>query len=568
MKTLAIVINPRSVLVILLLAALALGCQKKDDKKGQAEALSESDAQGAPFDWKGANLYFLLTDRFNNGDQSNDLNYERTKPTAPLRGFQGGDIKGITQKINEGYFSDLGVNAIWFTPVVEQIHGGTDEGTGFTYAFHGYWTKDWTALDPNFGTMEDLAELVTAAHSRGIRIVMDAVINHTGPVTEMDPQWPDAWVRTTPKCEYNSYETAVRCTLVDNLPDVKTESDAVVELPEQLVEKWKAEGRYEKEIAELDEFFARTGYPRAPRYYIIKWLTDFVREFGIDGFRADTVRHIEEGVWAEFKDECEYAFEQWKNDNPELVLDDNEFYTVGEVYDYDIISSGAYFDFGDVKVNYYAHGFDSMINFEFKKSANEDYETLFATYSDAVNKEGSGLQVLNYLTSHDDGSPFDKERERTMETATKLLLAPGTSQIYYGDESGRTLIVEGTQGDATLRSLMNWQQIENDEETKKLLEHWQKLGRFRRDHPAVGAGMHQMVSEAPYLFSRTYTAGDYLDQVLIGLDLPEGEKILDVSAVFEEGTQLRDAYSDTRMKVDKGGIKLDTPFSFVLLERI
>lgn len=557
-------------MLLFLIALFALSCEKeKTVEDPETNESAEAGAKpGTPFDWRGANLYFLLTDRFNNGNPENDLNYERTLPTATLRGFKGGDIKGITQKIKEGYFTELGVNAIWFTPVVEQIHGGTDEGTGFTYAFHGYWTKDWTALDPNFGTMDDLAELVTTAHSKGIRIVMDAVINHTGPVTETDPQWPDSWVRTEPKCTYDSYENAVRCTLVENLPDIKTESNEAVELPEELVQKWKEEGRYDQEMAELDAFFARTGYPRAPKYYIIKWLTDFIRDFGIDGFRADTVRHIEEEVWSQFKEECTVAFAEWKKEHPVQVLDDTPFYTVGEVYDYDIISSGDQFDFGDVKVNYYAHGFDSMINFEFKKSADEDYESIFSTYAAAVNGADSEIQVLNYLTSHDDGSPFDKERKRTMETATKLLLSPGTAQIYYGDESARNLIVEGTQGDATLRSFMNWEDIENNPETQELLKHWQKLGQFRRDHLSVGAGSHTMISDAPYLFSRKYSNSNVSDQVLIGLDLEAGPKELTIGDAFEDGTELRDAYSNTQTTVIDGKIQLDTPFSIVLLEKI
>ena len=124
-------------------------------------------------------------------------------------------IKGITQKIEEGYFTKLGINAIWLTPIVEQIHGGTDEGTGVTYGFHGYWTKDWTALDPNFGTKDDLKTLVETAHKNGIRIVLDAVINHTGPVTDIDTVWPNDWVRTSPQCSYDSYENTTACTLVN-----------------------------------------------------------------------------------------------------------------------------------------------------------------------------------------------------------------------------------------------------------------------------------------------------------------------------------------------------------------
>ena len=553
----------KNLLITGLIFLLLFGACKETQKDTVSENVSPSEV---PFYWENASIYFLLTDRFNNGDTNNDVNFDRTLETAPLRGFKGGDIKGITEKIKSGYFSDLGINAIWFTPVVEQIHGGTDEGTGFTYGFHGYWAKDWTALDPNFGTLSDLEELVKIAHENKIRIVMDAVINHTGPVTEQDPVWPDHWVRTSPKCEYYSYETAVNCTLVENLPDVLTASNEAVELPSELIEKWKNEGRYEQEMNELDAFFERTRYPRAPRFYIIKWLSDFVGDYGIDGFRADTVRHIEESVWSEFKKECEIAFAKWKEQNASQVLDDNNFYMVGEVYDYDIISTGKSFDFGDVKVNYYDHGFDSMINFEFKKSANDGYEKIFSTYSDTLNNDTKGFQVLNYLTSHDDGYPFDKERIKTFETATKLLLSPGTAQIYYGDESARVLIVEGTQGDATLRSFMNWNDIESNPDTKALLSHWQKLGVFRRNHPSVGAGQHTMINDSPYVFKRTFKKNEFSDAVVIGLDLELGVKTIGVGDVFKDGTQLNDAYSNTSVKVKNGSVNLDTPFSIVLLE--
>ncbi len=301
--------------------------------------------------WENANIYFLLTDRFLNGDPSNDINFDRTRQPAVMRGFQGGDIAGVIQKIEEGYFDALGVTALWMTPWFEQIHGGTDEGTGVTYGFHGYWIKDWTSMDPNFGTTEELDRLIETAHAHGIRIIMDVIINHTGPVTEKDPVWPENWVRTSPACTYQSYETTVTCTLVENLPDIRTESDSPVELPPALLEKWKNEGRLEKELEELDQFFLRTGYPRAPRYYLIKWLTDFVRKYGIDGYRLDTAKHIEEGVWKELYGEAHTAFLEWKKQNPGKVLDDNAFYMVGEVYNYGI-SSGRNFDFGDREVDF------------------------------------------------------------------------------------------------------------------------------------------------------------------------------------------------------------------------
>ncbi|MDT7831580.1 alpha-amylase family glycosyl hydrolase [Flavobacteriaceae bacterium S356] len=524
--------------------------------------------QKVPFVWKNANVYFLLTDRFNNGDTTNDINFDRTKETGKLRGFEGGDIKGVTQKIKEGYFTDLGINAIWMTPIVEQIHGGTDEGTGITYGFHGYWTKDWTAIDPNYGTKEDLKELVAEAHKNGIRILLDAVINHTGPVTEKDPVWPSDWVRTEPQCTYNNYENTIKCTLVKNLPDILTDSDKAVELPAQLVVKWKAEGRYEQEVKELDAFFERTGYPRAPRFYIMKWLTDYITEFGIDGYRVDTVKHTEENVWQEFKTECDYAFTQYKNNNSDAVLDDNKFYLVGEVYGYGI-SSGKFYNFGDKKVNYFDNAFNDLINFEFKWNAKQkSREEVFSRYDSILHSEMKGYGILNYLSSHDDGQPYDAKREKPYETATWLLLAPGASQIYYGDESARSLVIEGTIGDATLRSFMNWGALTNDEKTKKIHEHWQKLGRFRTNHPSVGVGRHQMISEKPYTFSRSYTHQDYSDKVVVALDLQKGKKTISVGAIFEDGSEVRDAYSNQTGKVIDGTVVIDSDFELVLLEKL
>ena len=523
-------------------------------------------ASKTPFVWENANVYFLLIDRFNNGDKTNDLTYNRNKPTGKLRGFEGGDIRGVIQKLDEGYFEKLGITAIWMTPVVEQIHDGVDEGTGFTYGFHGYWTRDWSALDPSFGTKKDLAELVQKAHAKGIRILLDAVINHTGPVTAEDSVYPNDWVRTTPKCTYKSYDTYINCTLVDNLPDVKTESNETVALPPFLIEKWKKEGRYEQEVAELDAFFAKTGYPRAPKYYIMKWLSDYITDYGIDGYRVDTAKHTYEDVWADFKKVCDQAFDDFKKNNPEKALDNNSFFTVGEVYGYNI-GAKKLFDFGDKKVNYFENGFTGLINFDFRNEAKMNYEALFSKYNSILQNDLKGNTVMNYVSSHDDSSPYDKKREKTFESGTKLLLAPGISQVYYGDESARPLDIPGTIGDATLRSMMNWEEIKTNIETQKVLLHWQKLGNFRKNHPAIGAGIHQQISASPYVFSRTFTNDTFADKVVIGLDLPKGPKEISVGTVFENGTKLKDAYSGKKVEVLNGKVIIDTEFDIVLLEK-
>jgi len=519
-----------------------------------------------PFLWENANVYFLLTDRFNNGDKTNDHTYNRTKETGKLRGFEGGDIRGVIQKLDEGYFNKLGTTVIWMTPIVEQIHDGVDEGTGFSYGFHGYWTRDWSSLDPSYGTKKDLAELVEKAHSKGIRIMLDAVINHTGPVTAEDPVYPSDWVRTSPKCTYQSYDTYINCTLVENLPDVKTESNDNVALPPFLVEKWKKEGRYDKEVAELDAFFKQTGYPRAPKYYIMKWLSDYIRNYGIDGYRVDTAKHTKEDVWADFLKVCDLAFAEFKTKNPKKVLDTNPFFMVGEVYGYNIGAKKLY-DFGDKKVNYFENGFTGLINFAFPYEAKMGYEELFSKYSSILNGDLKGNTVMNYISSHDDSNPFDKKREKSMESATKLLLAPGISQTYYGDESARSLDISGTQGDATLRSFMNWEDIKSNPKTAEVELHWRKLSNFRKKHLAVGAGVHAQISSTPYVFSRTFDKEELNDAVVIGLDLPLGPKKISVGTIFKNGTKVKDAYSGKNSIVKDGKVKFDTNNTLILIEK-
>lgn len=546
-----------------------LGCKKLKKESISKEPITIAQEKevkkDVPFYWEGANIYFLLTDRFNNGNPDKDVNFEQTDSTAVLRGFEGGDIAGISKKIDDGYFTDLGINAIWFTPVVEQVHGATNEGTGNTYAYHGYWAKDWTAIDPNFGKRKDLEDLVRKAHSNGIRVLLDVVLNHTGPVTEIDPVWPNEWVRTDPTCEFTTYDNTTACTLVDNLPDILTESDEPVELPDALLAKWKEEGRLSQELDELNLFFERTGYPRAPRFYIIKWLTDYIHEFGVDGFRVDTVKHVNENAWSELQKESEYAFQTWKKKHPNQVLDDNPFYMVGEVYNYGI-STGRLFDFGDKKVDFFDHGFKSLINFELKYDAQKDYETIFKKYNKLLNTKLKEKSVLNYLTSHDDGSPFDKERKKPYYSANVLLLTPGASQVYYGDETSRPLIIDGTEGDATLRSFMNWEDLDSVPEVQKIHKHWQKLGQFRANHPAIGAGKHKRLAKSPYVFSRMYVNGEYKDKVVIGLNLPKGKKSLWVKGFYGNGTKLYDTYSETEVMVKNNKVILENDFDIALLE--
>ncbi|MEM7549369.1 MAG: alpha-amylase family glycosyl hydrolase [Bacteroidota bacterium] len=544
---------------LILLLFISYACQNSNKKTEQVA--EEVEEVKTPFLWENANIYFLLIDRFKNGDPSNDFSFERKQDGAVLRNFEGGDLRGIIQKIEEGYFNDLGITALWFTPPVEQITSHTDEGTGKTYAYHGYWTRDWTNIDPNYGTYEDLKELVAKAHEKGIRVLMDAVMNHTGPVTPEDSQWPDEWVRTSPPCDFKDAKGTIDCTLVANLPDIRTESDEEVELPPFLVEKWKAEGRYEQEKKELDDFFAKTGYPRAPRYYLIKWLCDYILELGIDGFRVDTVKHTEAEVWGELFEEAKKALAKWKAEHPTEKLDDQDFFMVGEVYFYSI-QQGRKFPMGGEGelTDFFSNGFKSLINFGLKWDVDKNMDSVYQVYSNILHGgELDGKSVVSYMTSHDDGSPYDKERVKPFETATKLLLAPGASQVYYGDEIARKLVIEGANGDANLRSFMKWDDVEAK---KELWNHWSKLGLFRKDHPALGAGVHTALNESPYMFKREYTDGEFNDKVVV-----VAEEVTEVDLInsFEEGAVVHDYYSGETVEVKEGKIAFSGPARLRLL---
>ncbi|MCB0496705.1 MAG: alpha-amylase [Cyclobacteriaceae bacterium] len=550
--------KPKLILAILLFASLS--CTNKS-AQDQSEATNPSGESS--FQWANANVYFLLTDRFANGDITNDFAYDRKRDGAKFRSYEGGDIRGIIQKLDAGYFDSLGISAIWTTPVFENIHGAVDEGSGKTYAYHGYWPIDWTNIDANLGTLADYKELIDKAHAHGIRVLMDVIINHTGPHTDMDNAWPDSWVRQGPPCTHVNYETNVDCALAGHLPDIRTDSDEPVELPPFLLDKWKEEGRLDQELAELDAFFERTGYPRAPRFYLIKWITDYVRDLGIDGFRVDTAKHTEAYVWDELFKEAQLAFEEWKKNNPDAVLDETPFYMVGEVYGFSIYSGESY-NYGDTAVNFYDNGFQSLINFSFKDDAKKQPEELFSQYSDALNGVLAGKELLNYLDSHDDGSPYDRMREKPFEAGTKLLLSPGTAQVYYGDETARPLQFEDIGHDADLRSFMNWEDLKdntskNGYTTSDVFAHYAKLGRFRRAHPAVGAGVHKKLLDAPYTFSRTLDD----DKVVVVLD--KTEEPIDVSSVFGDGTVLTDYYSGTKATVQDGKVSFDSSFEILLI---
>lgn len=146
------------------------------------------------FAWGNASVYFVITDRFCNGDTSNDVNYGRKNDYGSERmnaaTFHGGDFKGMLKKAQDGYFTEMGIDVVWMTDVYEQIHGwmsGSGDVNDFPhYGYHGYYPLDYTQIDKNYGTVEEFRALVDCLHAQGIRVMLGANINNPGYPTLLD----------------------------------------------------------------------------------------------------------------------------------------------------------------------------------------------------------------------------------------------------------------------------------------------------------------------------------------------------------------------------------------------
>jgi alpha-amylase len=519
--------------------------------------LERSGVAPTPFQWQNATVYFALTDRFNNGDPSNDGSYGRKKDGGSEIGtWHGGDWKGLTAKLP--YLSDLGVTALWISPIVEQVHGWVAGASGdFKYwGYTGYWALDFTRLDRNWGSAADLQELVDQAHQRGIRVIVDVVMNHPGYATGADllsylPEvfhdgtgaaftaydaaphadlrtwndlvnyqstgwtnwWSPAWIRagSTPQ-EFPGFDHPGQDDLTRSLtflPDFKTEATGAAGIPVLLTRK----------AATPDGTGATPVAGATVRDYLVKWHTDWVRQFGFDGFRCDTAKNVELGSWKALKTAGAAALAEWKTANPAKSLDGGPFWMTGEVYGHGVTGKDEYFTEG---------GFDSLINFGFQPWLRDtlaakpalvdnadDLDALYARYASLVSSDPT-YGILSYLSSHDTRLWFTDialtSAKQQRQAGTALLLAPGGVQVFYGDESGRVRGPNGSDDTQGTRSDMNWSTTD-----ASILAHFRKLATFRKSHAAVGAGTHAKIASpaGTYAFTRTMGTGASQDAVLV-----------------------------------------------------
>lgn len=547
------------------------------------------------FTWDNVNAYFVLTDRFYNGDTTNDHSYYRKNGLSGdenVATFHGGDIAGLTQKLD--YFDKLGVNAIWITAPYEQAHGwvGGKNGAFPHYAFHGYYTLDWTSMDQNMGTVEELRTFVNACHSKGIRVIMDVVMNHVGYNNTQDmvtfsygytEHKEDGWLaKTGGKWEANDtvkWENSYWDTWFGpwirsfgyasgseyggscgGLPDVKTELTSSVGMAPVLVKKWNKVDSddykakyYNPSVANADwngySGDYRTDKNIAPADYQVVWLSAWVRELGIDGFRCDTAKHVEPFRWGQLKVACEAALEAWRNDSSKDKTY-NGADTGAEDWDESFWMTGECFGWTSTagQGDYYTTGkFDSMINFSFNGAAGSGTSSSYPssnTWESYLNinknsdsdENGNRNNVLTYVSSHD--TRLCRASNQS-EVGTMLTLLPGGVQIYYGDETSRPLAYTGCgDTDMMTRGDFNWAAAAGE-----TARHWGKVGTFRKFNPAVGAGTGSATK-------RTYSGPAGESKVAIGIS---GSSV-DVKDLFTDGTTVYNWYDGASATVSGGKV--------------
>ena len=531
-------------------------------------------ASAKDFEWGNATVYFVITDRFCNGDSTNDVNYGRIvdygSEQLNAATFHGGDFKGMLQKAKEGYFTNLGVDVVWMTDVYEQIHGwmtGSGAINDFPhYGYHGYYPLDYTQIDKNYGTVEEFRELVNTLHSQGIRVMLGANLNDPGYPTLLDAVqygfaetglteqeavqhirewsfdnffanrhkwngWYDyGWVRMPD--ENWDENNPLEATLF-GMPDFKDESNEPVKIPDFFKRKWKQEGKANDAWVNPSARNLRKDRKWYPMQYVIAWIASWVEEFGIDGFRCDIVENVNLYRWKELNDACNAALEKWRAAHPEDVAStwSDKFYMTG---DFDCASI-------DYKPQYAAAGFASMVNFYFPKQGDLDgIVYTWQAYADSV-------------ATHADWHPFsylnnsyhrDANMENMIDCATTLLLAPGVAQIFYGDESGRKLSDArfNVDSDQAFRSDMDWNEVDNN-----LLKHFQRIGKIRRENTVIGIGRQRTID--------THTCVRYneKDKLVIRVAPIEGQKI-SLGGEFVEGEKVIELYTGQTSIVNNGTV--------------
>lgn len=440
------------------------------------------------FDWDEAVVYFMMTDRFFDGNESNNT-ASGTDTYGDNPGlYHGGDFAGVTAKLD--YLQDLGVNTIWLTPIVKNIAGVTvtDEGkedVPYNAAYHGYWASDFTKLNPTMGTTEEFKTMISEAHKRGMRIMVDIVVNHAGYGTES--------------------------TFADMLRD-----------------KSVSEGDIKSWQSGLPDFATENADVRAK---LVEWQTSWMKDYGVDYFRVDTVKHVDSTTWAALKNSTTEV-------NPSFKMI-GEYYGAGYASNGSTLGSGQMdadldFDFNDQATSFVSGNISSVEKFLSARNSALNNAYMTGQFLSSHDEDGFKASLMN-------GKKYteDEATSAALVAATLQLTAKGIPVIYYGEEVGLSGL--NNYPYQTNRYDMDFSKATKDNVT---YQHYKNLLSIRNAYTDVFArGSRTVVAssdeEGYDVVSRSYGG----TTLYVGMNIKDTAKEVKVPVSLAAGTEVKDLYS-------------------------
>ena len=466
--------------------------------------VTERKKSAVDFDWDEAVIYFAVTDRFFDGDASNNDAYGVGDYNTGEKGgssYHGGDFAGLNQKLD--YLKDLGVNTIWITPIVENItedqhDNKTDTAT---YGYHGYWASDFTKLNKHLGTEQQFKALLDAAHSKGMKIMVDVVLNHAGYGTEK---------------YFNSI-----------LTDADGNSISMIRDSNNTI---SGDDKYDS-LSDLPDFVTEN---KAVTDQLVTWQTEWMSKYSIDYYRVDTVKHVETTTWEAFKNSLTKV-------NPDFKM-------IGEYSGAGYANNAGELGTGSM---------DALLDFDFNDFAQKFVTGDISGVESSLQKRNGAINntatMGSFLSSHDEDSLqyklvnesklSEEEAYNLMKVAATLqITAKGQPVLYYGDEIG--------QGGAnnwplqTNRRDFDWTELEKQKaDSNSIYNHYKTMLAIRNAYTDVFArGNRSTVAvsdtDGYEVISRSYGNST----LYVGMNVKEAEKEVVIPVAESAGTVLKNLY--------------------------
>lgn len=466
--------------------------------------VTERKKSAGDFDWDEAVIYFAVTDRFFDGDAENNNAYGVGDYNIGEKGgssYHGGDFAGLNQKLD--YLKDLGVNTIWITPIVENItedqhDNKTDTAT---YGYHGYWASDFTKLNKHLGTEQQFKALLDAAHSKGMKIMVDVVLNHAGYGTEK---------------YFNSI-----------LTDADGNSISMIRDSNNTI---SGDDKYDS-LSDLPDFVTEN---KAVTDQLVTWQTEWMSKYSIDYYRVDTVKHVETTTWEAFKNSLTKV-------NPDFKMI-GEYSGAGYANNAGELGTGTMdalldFDFNDFAQNFVTGNISSVENSLQKRNNAINNTSVMGSFLSSHDEDTLQYKLVN------ESKISEEEAYNLMKVAATLqITAKGQPVLYYGEEIG--------QGGAnnwplqTNRRDFDWTELEKQKaDSNSIYNHYKTMLAIRNAYTDVFARGNRStvaVSDADgyEVISRSY--GN--NTLYVGMNVKEAEKEVVIPVAESAGTVLKNLY--------------------------